>query len=91
MELYSKGSAWFSDDEGKKGTLAVGQFADLAVLSADYFTVPEEEIKNLESLLTIMGGQVVYGNDEFKIYHLNCRQHHLIGHRRAFMVMVVLT
>jgi len=66
LELYSKGSAWFSDDEGKKGTLAVGQFADIAVLSADYFTVPEEEIKNLESLLTIMGGQVVYGNDEFK-------------------------
>lgn len=74
-----------------KGTLAVGQFADIAVLSADYFTVPEEEIKDLESLLTIMGGQVVYGNDEFKIYHLNCRQHHLIGHRREFMVMVVLT
>ncbi len=66
LELYSKGSSWFSGDEGKKGTLAVGQFADLAVLSADYFTVPEEEIKNLESLLTIMGGQVVYGNDEFK-------------------------
>lgn len=66
LELYSKGSAWFSGDEGKKGTLAVGQFADIAVLSADYFTVPEEEIKDLESLLTIMGGQVVYGNDEFK-------------------------
>ncbi|MFE3573406.1 amidohydrolase [Lysinibacillus sp. NPDC059133] len=66
LELYSQGSAWFSGDEGKKGTLAVGQFADIAVLSADYFTVPEEEIKNLESLLTIMGGQVVYGNAEFK-------------------------
>ncbi|MEC1899850.1 amidohydrolase [Bacillus atrophaeus] len=66
MELYSKGSAWFSGDEDKKGTLAVGQFADIAVLSADYFTVPEEEIKDLESLLTIMGGQVVYGNAEFK-------------------------
>lgn len=66
LELYSKGSAWFSGDEGKKGTLAVDQFADIAVLSADYFTVPEEEIKDLESLLTIMGGQVVYGNDEFK-------------------------
>ncbi|WP_277713742.1 amidohydrolase [Bacillus atrophaeus] len=66
LGLYSKGSAWFSDDEDKKGTLAVGQFADIAVLSADYFTVPEEEIKDLESLLTIMGGQVVYGNDEFK-------------------------
>ncbi|MFF2449070.1 amidohydrolase [Neobacillus sp. NPDC058068] len=66
LELYSKGSAWFSGDEVKKGTLAVGQFADIAVLSADYFTVPEEEIKDLESLLTIMGGQIVYGNDEFK-------------------------
>ncbi|MDF9762202.1 putative amidohydrolase YtcJ [Peribacillus simplex] len=66
LELYSKGSAWFSGDEDKKGTLAVGQFADIAVLSADYFTVPEEKIKDLESLLTIMGGQVVYGNDEFK-------------------------
>ncbi|MCY8504396.1 amidohydrolase [Bacillus atrophaeus] len=66
LELYSKGSAWFSGDEDKKGTLSVGQFADIAVLSADYFTVPEEEIKDLESLLTIMGGQVVYGNDEFK-------------------------
>ncbi|HFK1449362.1 amidohydrolase [Bacillus pacificus] len=66
LELYSKGSAWFSGDESKKGTLAVGQFADIAVLSADYFTMPEEEIKDLESLLTIMGGQVVYGNDEFK-------------------------
>ncbi|MFJ8353984.1 amidohydrolase [Bacillus paramycoides] len=66
LELYSKGSAWFSGDEGKKGSLAVGQFADIAVLSADYFTVPEEEIKDLESLLTIMGGQVVYGNNEFK-------------------------
>ncbi|KOR87070.1 amidohydrolase [Bacillus sp. FJAT-22058] len=66
LELYSKGSAWFSGDEDKKGTLVVGQFADIAVLSADYFTVPEEDIKDLESLLTIMGGQVVYGNDEFK-------------------------
>jgi len=66
LELYSKGSAWFSGDEDKKGTLSVGQFADIAVLSADYFTVQEEEIKDLESLLTIMGGQVVYGNDEFK-------------------------
>ncbi|UYX49976.1 amidohydrolase [Bacillus thuringiensis] len=66
LELYSKGSAWFSGDEGKKGSLAVGQFADIAVLSSDYFTVPEEEIKDLESLLTIMGGQVVYGNDDFK-------------------------
>ena len=41
--------------------LAPGQLADLAVLSADYFTVPEEEIKGIESVLTMVGGKVVYG------------------------------
>jgi hypothetical protein len=39
--------------------------ADLAVLSSDYFSVPEEEIKHLESVLTIVGGKTVYGAEEF--------------------------
>ena len=42
-----------------------GQLADLAVLSADYFSVAEEEIKNLESVLTIVGGKPVYAAEEF--------------------------
>src|SRR6202041_2784853 len=41
------------------------QLADLAVLSADYFSVPEDEIKNLESVLTIVGGKPVYASEEF--------------------------
>jgi hypothetical protein len=45
--------------------LAPGQLADLAVLSADYFSVPEEEIKQLESVLTVVGGKVVYAKAEF--------------------------
>ncbi len=45
--------------------IAPGQLADLAVLSADYFTVKEEEIKAIESVLTILGGKVVYGAEEF--------------------------
>jgi hypothetical protein len=65
LRLYTEGSSWFSGDDGKKGRIAAGQLADLAVLSADYFTVPEEEIKNIESVLTIMGGKVVYGGAEF--------------------------
>jgi len=36
------------------------------VLSADYFSIPEEEIKDLESVLTIVGGKVVYGAAEFE-------------------------
>ena len=46
-------------------SLTTGQLADLAVLSADYFSIPEEEIKHLESVLTIMGGTVVYATEEF--------------------------
>ena len=61
LELYTKGSAWFSNEQEKKGTLAVGQLADMVVLSADYFTVPDEEIKGITSLLTILGGKIVYG------------------------------
>ncbi|XWK70062.1 amidohydrolase family protein [Tunturiibacter gelidiferens] len=50
-----------STEDGKKGSLAQGQLADLAVLSSDYFSIPEEETKNLESVLTIAGarGKVV--------------------------------
>jgi predicted amidohydrolase YtcJ len=63
--LYTLGSGWFSGEEEKKGTLAAGQLADLAVLSADYLTVPEEEIRGIESVLTVVGGKVVYGAGEF--------------------------
>jgi len=65
LRLYSEGSAWFSGDDGTKGRIAAGQLADLAVLSADYFSVPEEEIKGIEALLTIMGGRIVHGTGEF--------------------------
>lgn len=65
LRLYSEGSAWFSSDEDKKGRIAIGQLADLAVLSADYFSVAEEEIKSIEAVLTIMGGRVVHGAVEF--------------------------
>ena len=65
LKLYTAGSSWFSTEEGKKGALAPGQLPDIAVLSADYFSVPEEEIKHLESVLTIVGGKIVYATAEF--------------------------
>jgi predicted amidohydrolase YtcJ len=65
LKLYTMGSSWFSTEDGKKGALAPGQLADLAVLSADYFSIPDEEIKQLESVLTIVGGKVVYAAEEF--------------------------
>src|SRR5216117_1793655 len=66
LRLYTVGSSWFSSDNGKKGSIVLGQLADLAVLSADYFSVPEEEIKRIESVLTVVGGKVVYGAGDFE-------------------------
>src|SRR5271169_3101789 len=45
LRLWTVGSSWFSTEQGSKGAIAPGQFADLAILSADYLSVPEEEIK----------------------------------------------
>jgi predicted amidohydrolase YtcJ len=65
LRLYTGGSAWFSGEEEKKGSIQAGKLADLAVLSADYFSIPEEEIKAIESVLTVLGGKVVYGAADF--------------------------
>jgi hypothetical protein len=65
LRLWTAGSAWFSGEEEKKGVLRAGQFADLAVLSEDYFAIPEERIKGIESVLTVLGGKIVHGAGEF--------------------------
>ena len=65
LRLYTVGSSWFSSDEGKKGAIVPSQLADMAVLSADYFSIPEEQIKALESVLTLVGGKVAYAHKEF--------------------------
>jgi hypothetical protein len=65
LRLFTVGSSWFSSEEAQKGAIVPGQLADLAVLSADYFSIPDEHIKSLESVLTIVGGQVVYGAGAF--------------------------
>jgi predicted amidohydrolase YtcJ len=65
LGLYTRGSAWFSHDENKRGSLAVGKFADLAVLSKDYLAVPVEEVGGMESLLTMVGGKIVYAAGPF--------------------------
>ena len=61
LRLYTAGGAWVSSEEDRKGTLEVGKFADLAVLSADYFGIGVDAIKDLEAVMTMVGGKVVYG------------------------------
>jgi len=65
LRLWTEANTWFSNEQGKKGQIKVGQLADLAVLSDDYFSVPETEIVHLRSVLTVLGGKVVHGDGEF--------------------------
>ncbi|MGI9259970.1 MAG: amidohydrolase [Gammaproteobacteria bacterium] len=65
LKLYTIGSAWFSHDENDLGTIEVGKHADLVVLSDDYLTVPEDEILDLYSVLTVLGGEIVHSNSTF--------------------------
>ncbi len=65
LQLFTHGSAWFSSEQGKKGQIKVGQLADLVALSADFFNVDEEQIKWLESVLTVVDGKVVHATAEF--------------------------
>lgn len=65
LRMYTSGSAWFAHDEARRGTLAVGKLADLAVLSKDYLSVPLDEIGHIHALLTLVGGRAVYAEGPF--------------------------
>ena len=65
LRFYTLGSAWFSFDEDARGSLEVGKLADCAVLSDDYMTVAVEKIGGLESVLTMVGGKIVYSAGPF--------------------------
>jgi predicted amidohydrolase YtcJ len=60
LRLYTLGSAWVSHDDEARGSLELGKWADLAVLSRDYMAVPVAEIGGIASVLTMVGGRVVY-------------------------------
>jgi predicted amidohydrolase YtcJ len=64
FRLYTSSNGWFLGEENMLGTLEPGKYADLAVLSGDYFdadAVSDEDIKRLRAVLTIVGGEVVFG------------------------------
>jgi predicted amidohydrolase YtcJ len=65
LRMWTEYVTWFSNEEGKKGRIAEGQLADLVVPDRDFFGCPEDDIADTTSLLTIVGGRVVYGSGEF--------------------------
>ena len=65
LRLYTQANTWFSNEEGLKGQIVAGQLADFALLSDDYFAVPEAQIRQIVSLLTVVNGQVVYADRDY--------------------------
>src|SRR5467141_63519 len=66
LRLWTEANSWFSTETAKKGQIKPGQLADLVVLSDDYFSVPGDAIQDITSVLTLLGGNPVYGDAEFK-------------------------
>ena len=65
LRLWTEANTWFSNEQGRKGQIRAGQLADLALLSEDYFSVPESDIVHLRSVLTLLGGKVVHGDGDY--------------------------
>ena len=68
LRMWTENVTWFSNEEGKKGRIAIGQLADLVVPDRDFFACAESEIADTTALLTVVGGTVVYGAAEFKVH-----------------------
>lgn len=66
LRMWTENVTWFSNEEGKKGRIEKGQFADLVVPDKDFFACAEDEISFLTSELTMVGGRIVYGAGDFK-------------------------
>lgn len=71
LRMWTENVQWFANEEGKKGRIEAGQFADLIVPSKDFFNCPEDEISFLTSDLTMVGGKVVYGAGDFATFDEN--------------------
>ncbi|WP_285021596.1 amidohydrolase [Novosphingobium sp. fls2-241-R2A-195] len=65
LRMWTHENTWFSTEVGKKGQIKAGQLADLALLSDDYFAVPDNQIVHIRSILTMLGGKVVHGDGDF--------------------------
>ncbi|KQB43630.1 amidohydrolase [Flavobacterium aquidurense] len=66
LQLYTSGSAWFSGEEKDKGKLIKGMYADMAILSDDYFSVKPDDVRKIESVLTVVNGKIVYASAAYK-------------------------
>lgn len=65
LQLYTSGSAWFSGEQNLKGKLVKGMYADMVIISNDYFAAGAEDIKHITALMTVVNGKVVYASGKY--------------------------
>lgn len=63
LKTYTLNAAYASFDESKRGTIQIGKFADMTVLSSDLHEIPTAEIRNIKVEKTIVNGKIVYARD----------------------------
>lgn len=66
LRMWTEHTTWFSNEAGNKGRLETGMLADITVLDRDYFAIPGDEIQDITADLTILGGQIVHGQGDFR-------------------------
>jgi predicted amidohydrolase YtcJ len=65
LKLYTSGSAWFSGEQKLKGKLVKGMYADMVIISDDYFTASTEKVKIIKALVTVVNGKIVYASGKY--------------------------
>ncbi|MBK5291478.1 MAG: amidohydrolase [Acidobacteriia bacterium] len=63
LRMWTLAGAWLTFEEKQKGSIEPGKLADFAVLTKDYLTVPEEQIKDIEVWMTVLDGRKVHGGN----------------------------
>lgn len=66
LDMFTRRAAWFMNAESELGMIAPGHLADFVLLDRDYFSVPENQIKSIASVLTVMDGRVVFGAQDYR-------------------------
>ncbi|MFE1520928.1 amidohydrolase [[Kitasatospora] papulosa] len=66
LTMYTHAGAQLTGEQNVKGVLKPGYYGDLAILSDDFFSVPEQDIPHIEAVLTVTGGRIVYAAAEYE-------------------------
>lgn len=90
LKLFTSGPAWFVQQEDENGRIAPRYLADFALLDKDLFTIPEDEIRAITSVLTIVDSRVVFAPRNSATCLRNCPRRFLLGHPQSILAVIII-